>query len=252
MLPPSILPRARDRGGRAKGYIDPAGDVPPHPPEAPALAFPSQPASGRAAEQRVGAVGTQPDGDERGAEHDYLRPGRTPRRIYELGQERQEEQRGLRVEHVHDHALQEDAREVVRLDGCGDLLLISGAESLQAEPDQVRRAQPLHRAEGGRGGRQQHREPDSGESDVHEAAYAHAEDGGEAGRTSLVDAAGDDVDYRGTWHEQQRKRGGYEESERGRVWHRLSPTWPQAPGAAAGRGRGSRSGAGTPAPRRRT
>src|SRR5215210_9176975 len=112
MLPPSILPR--DRGGRTKGYVDTAGDVPPHPPEAPALTFPSQPVSGRAAEQRVGAVGTQPDGDERGAEHDYLRPGRTPRRIYELGQERQEEQRGLRVEHVHDHTLQEDAREVVR------------------------------------------------------------------------------------------------------------------------------------------
>src|SRR5215212_8447133 len=113
MLPPSILPRARDRGGRAKGYVDPAGNVAPHPPEARVLTLPLQPTSGRAAEQRVGAVGTQSGGDKRGAEHDYLCPGRIARRIDELGQERQEEQPGLRVQRVHDHALQKDPREAL-------------------------------------------------------------------------------------------------------------------------------------------
>src|SRR5829696_3364686 len=128
MLPPSILPGTRDRGCRAQSYIDPAGEVPLPASEARTPTLPPQPVSGRTAEQRVAAVGTQPDGDERGAEHHYLLPGRAPRRVHELGQERQEEERGLRVEHVGEHALQEDAREASRLECYGDFLFFSGEE----------------------------------------------------------------------------------------------------------------------------
>src|SRR5918995_2441307 len=253
MLPPSILPRAGDGGGRAEGYVDPAGDVTAQPPEALALAVPPQPVGRRTAEQRVEAVGEEPEGGERGAEYQHLRPGRAPRGIHELRQEGQEEERDLGVQNLHEHALREDAGEAGLSPGRWRFVLAaSGQDVLETEPDEVGRAEPLHDREGGRRRGHDRREPRRREDHVHQGSQLHAQDRDETRRASPLHAAGDDVEDRRAGYEQQRERRCDEEGEGGRIWHRWLLTWPRAPGAPAGRGRGSCSGAGTRAPRRRT
>src|SRR5829696_1013711 len=141
MLPPSIFPGARDRCGRAQGYVDPAGDVAPYTSETLALALAFQPATRRAAEQRVEAVGEQPEDGERGAEDHHLRPGRAPRRIHELRQEGQEKERDLGVQDLHEHALCEDAGEARLSPGRRRFgVALAGQDVLEAEPDEVSRA----------------------------------------------------------------------------------------------------------------
>jgi hypothetical protein len=103
----------------------------------------------------------------------------------------------------------------MRYDGCGTTdAVASSAPRVRSRcrPSQIRYAAPNHFTT-------LKATAEDASSDVNEAA--HAEDGGEAGRTPLIHAAGDDVHHRRTRHEQQRERGGYKESERGCVGHLL-------------------------------
>src|ERR687893_854759 len=151
-----ILARARDGGGGAEGQVDPPRYVAPHPPEARARAPPLQPVCGRPASERVQAVGEQTEDGERGAEDDYLRPGGATRGVDELRQEGQEEERDLRVKYLDQHALRKDARKARRSSGRQLLafVAVAGQEVLEAEVDEVGRAQPLHDGEGCRRGDQ--------------------------------------------------------------------------------------------------
>ena len=85
---------------------------------------------------------TSPSSDERQAEHEDLQPGVPGVGVDELGQEGEEEERGLRVEDVHHHALGEvaaaAARRPLRI-GVGWI----GAPEQRPDPehDQVRRAE---------------------------------------------------------------------------------------------------------------
>ena len=64
-----------------------------------------------------------------------------------------------------------------------------------AEVDEIGRAQPLHRGEGGGGGDQHGRESDRRGRHVHQRADVHAEHRDEPGPPALVDAAGHDVEH---------------------------------------------------------
>src|SRR5215207_7041542 len=105
---PLVLPR--DGGDGAKGDQDAARDEPLRLPERRALHPQPQPASCCAGEQGVEAVRAQGEDYERGPEKQDLGPRRTARRVHELGQESEEEQRRLRVEGVDHHALPEHTR----------------------------------------------------------------------------------------------------------------------------------------------
>src|SRR5688500_6559495 len=106
----SILPGARYGGGRAEGYVDPAGDVALPAPYPRVLVAAPEPVRGGAREQGVETVGAESEYDEGDAEQGYLRRDHATRGVDELRQEGQEEERGLGVEHVDDHALGEHAR----------------------------------------------------------------------------------------------------------------------------------------------
>src|SRR4028119_1047867 len=145
----SVLSRSGDGGGGAEGEVDAAREVASRAPEAGALVSAPEPVGGRAGEQGVEAVGAEGDDDERGAEQGYLRRDRAARRVHELGQEGEEEERGLGVQDVDDHALREDARQRLVADGWGGVLLVAGEEASYSEVDQVRNTEPLDHREGG-------------------------------------------------------------------------------------------------------
>src|SRR5215217_1936213 len=207
-----IFPRARDRGHGTQGNQDAARDIPLSPPEGRTLHLAPQPAASRAREQGVEAVRAQGENDESSAEKQDLHPGCAARRVHELGQESEEEQRGLRVEGVDDHALREYARERLTFDG-HIVLLVAAEYPLQSEPDEVSRAQPLHDREGDGGGGEDRREPKRGEGDVHQGTSLYAEHRDEAGGPPPFHATRYDVEDRRSRHDQQHQGCGYEKGE---------------------------------------
>src|SRR5215213_4230028 len=142
-----LLIFTRNCGDSAQGYQDAARDEALSPPEGRALLLALQPAARRTREQGVEAVGAQGEGDECGAEQQDLGPRRAARRVHELGQKCEEEQRRLRVECVDDYTLPEHARETLGLDGAV-YRLVAAKYPPQAEPDEVGRAQPFNDREG--------------------------------------------------------------------------------------------------------
>src|SRR5918993_1704858 len=110
---PSSLVFARARGYGAEGYVDTPRDVAPGPPQAHTCSLLPDPLASRATEQSIEAIREQPEGGERGAENDNLRPCSAPGRVDELRQEGQEKQRDLRVEDLHEHALRKDVESVL-------------------------------------------------------------------------------------------------------------------------------------------
>jgi len=129
----------------------------------------------------------------------------------------------LGFRNLHDYALREGARERFRLDGRGGIFLTAAEQALEAEPDQVRCAQPLDDREGGRGGRQERRESYSGEGGVRQGADLDAEAGHEPRQPATLHAPSHDVEDRRARHEQERQRGDDEEPERGWIRHLQSP-----------------------------
>src|SRR5262245_51191876 len=133
------LRAARRGGGDAERDEDAAGDVAPDVP-GPAAAADAVGESGR--DDGVGAVGERRDHDEDRPEQRGLKRDRAAVRVDELRQEREEEQRGLRVEDVDDRALPEQTagRGFDRL-----LLVVLAApcQAQQAEHDQVGSADEL-------------------------------------------------------------------------------------------------------------
>ena len=90
-------------------------------------------------------------------------------RVDELGQEREEEQRRLRVEDVDDDALGEVAAPTPR--GSLRIAVVRiGAAEQRPDPDhdQVQRPQRLHDSERGRRRHEDRREPEGREREVHE------------------------------------------------------------------------------------
>src|SRR5262249_56304904 len=76
------------------------------------------------------------------------------RDVHELRQERQEEERRLRVEDVHDHALAKEPPEAPRRERPPAWRLVPARQLPDADVDEVQRAQVLHDVEGERGGDQ--------------------------------------------------------------------------------------------------
>ena len=151
-------------------------------------------------------------------------------RVDELRQEGEEEQRGLRVQHVHDDALRESSPKV-RLAAERDVGLGAAREQRpQAEADQVHGPGDLHRSERDRGRRDEGREPEGRGRDVSERPDVDPEHRDEARSPALVDGAGDDVEHRRAWDEKQRERRDDEEPDRRRVGdHRLSSHTSRSP-----------------------
>jgi len=96
------VPGAGQGCGRAEPEINGGARV-PLPAERPRPA--AEPVADRARGERVGEIDDEADGEEDGAEDQDLSPGSAAHRIDELGQEGEEEERDLRVEHVDEHAL---------------------------------------------------------------------------------------------------------------------------------------------------
>ena len=87
----------------------------------------------------------------------------------ELREERQEEQRGLGVEQVHQYAVAEDPAERCGLDAAG-VLGRAGPDELQPEVGEVQRAGDGDRGEQRGGGLHERREAERGDDDVDERA----------------------------------------------------------------------------------
>ena len=149
----------------------------------------------------------------------------------ELRQEREEEERRLRIEDVDHDALGEvpaaAARRPLRVG-----VLRVGTSEQRPDPDHDQVQRPEHLDDGERrGGRDEDRgQPDDGERQVHERADVNPEHGGEPRRPPLVDAAGDDVDDRRPRHGQVRERRQREDGEGLRLHdHALSSQTSRSP-----------------------
>jgi hypothetical protein len=168
--------------------------------------------------------GDRPDrvGDEPEEGEEHAQEGDLHRRVLRVGidelrEEREEEQRGLGIEHVHDDPLREGAAEVP-LTAERDLRLgMLREERPQAERDEVHRARDLHRGECDRRGQHERREAKSCGGDVHERADVDAEDRDDAGAASVLDGSRYHIEHGRPGDEQQREGGKDEDSDRGRV-----------------------------------
>lgn len=137
--------------------------------------------------------------------------------IYELRQEGEEEERRLRVQHVHDDPLLERSTEIT-LAAEGDLALRAPREERpEAKPDEVHGARELDRGERNRRRHDERGETGGRGRDVHEGADVDAEHRGEPNTPALVDRAGDDVEDGRARDEEQRERSDREQAEAGAV-----------------------------------
>src|SRR5215475_3372078 len=132
----------RDEASTGSGYR-PQADEDPARGVAHGLPAAAEDAPDRPAREGVCAVAEETERDPAEPERDRLRPDRAVR-VDELRHEREKEERGLRIEHVYDDALAEDAPRAARrsLDAPDRLVL---AEQLP-DPDvhEVGRADVLH------------------------------------------------------------------------------------------------------------
>src|SRR5205814_9969555 len=104
-----VLNRLGQGRDGAEADEDRPGDVALQLREADAAA---EPLTERAGDEGPGAVAEEPEEREEEAERQDLRPGRAAGGLDELRQEGEEEERRLRVEHVHDDALAVKASEI--------------------------------------------------------------------------------------------------------------------------------------------
>ena len=128
-------------------------------------------------------------------------------RIDELREEGEEEECGVRVQHVDDHALPEDAVQVVRTlirDVHQEPVAIEQCPN--AEHDQLHRAQPSHDIERERRRYQQRRQAQCGGHHVNERAGADAKHRDETGTTAAAYAARHDIQHCRPRRHQQRER----------------------------------------------
>ncbi len=196
--------RPGERGHDAEADEDRARDVALN--ARPAAALP-QGLSGRAGRQGPDRIRHEAEQHERQPEHDDLGRGPSERGVDELRQEGEEEQRGLWIEDVHDHALGEVAASPARRPlgiGVGRI----GAPEQRPDPDhdQVQRSHRLDDGERSCRRDQDRGEPHRGGSEVHERADVDAEHRGEAGASTLVDASRHDVHDGRPRHDEDRER----------------------------------------------
>ena len=132
----------------------------------------------------------------------------------ELRQEREEEERRLRIEDVDDDALGEVTAAAARRPLRVGVLRVGAAEQRpDPDHDQVQRAEHLDDRERRRRRDEDRRQPDDRKRQVHQRADVDPEHRGEPGRPALVDAARDDVDDRRAGHGQDRERRQREHGE---------------------------------------
>src|SRR5262245_49048294 len=105
---PSVLPTTRHGGSDAQPEVDGSRHVSLSATEPRVVA---EKRGGRPREERPRPVGAGPEEHEDGTEHQHLRNDRPVRGVHELGKEGEEEERRLRIEDVHDDALEEDPTE---------------------------------------------------------------------------------------------------------------------------------------------
>ena len=134
----------------------------------------------------------------------------------ELRQEREEEQRGLRVEHVDDDPPHECAPQGVapQLDF---LFLLALEQLADPEIDEVGGAGVLDDAERERGGHDQRGEARCRGRHMDERAEVDSGNGSEPDPASLFAALDDDVEDSRARDRQQRQRSQAKQPERGRV-----------------------------------
>src|SRR5579864_2641919 len=130
---------------------------------------------------------------EQNAEREDLCGDVSSRRVDELGEEGEEEERGLWIEDVNHDALREDAGEGGAWGVGRSFEGFVAPQLLYAEVDEIGGAEIFNDAEGGGGRDEKSGEADGGCGGVDESADADAERGNQAGVAALADAASDDV-----------------------------------------------------------
>src|SRR5204863_2090349 len=193
---------------------EPQVDEAARPGEAAASKSGPQAAAGARRREREERVADRRGDVEDQPEDQRLKPDGTPARIDELGEEREQEERELRVESTDQKTIGiKAALRPPRSDG----LVIRGLGSRQgadAEEHEVGRPEVLDEAEGlGRRG-DDRGESHGGGEDLDQIAGLDAERRDQAAAAAVDDAARDDVDHRRTRQQHEARAGDREDVER--------------------------------------
>ena len=165
--------------------------------------------------ERVHPVAGRRQGDEEETQNRYLKRDGAGVRIHELRQEREEEERRLRVEHVDDDPLAEEPPEGARDARLPPLQPLARKEPSRTQVDEIGGTRVLHDREGQRRLDDERREPERRRHDVNQGSDLDSEHGDEARHTPLLDAPRDDVEHGGAgYDEQHESRTGKEEEGR--------------------------------------
>src|SRR6185503_18413263 len=152
---PPLLPAVAGEGGsEPEADEDAAGDVALDPEEA---AAPLEPAAGGAGQDGVEAVADDAEGHEDQSEAEDLESQLAPGRIRELREERQEEERRLRVQDVDHDALREEPPEAPGRCRAGRGRRAGGEEPPDPQIDEVERPEVLDDVEREGGGDEERR-----------------------------------------------------------------------------------------------
>jgi len=146
-------------------------------------------------------------------EHERLRPDAAAVGVDELRQQSQEEERGLRVQHVDDCPASEGAAQ--RFAPTAHLLDLVAAEQLaNADVDQIGGAGVLDDVERQRGRNDQRGQPDRCRRHVHEGAEMDPCHGCQTDTPALLGALDDHVEHRRPWNDEERHRSEGENPQR--------------------------------------
>ena len=180
------------------------------------------PAGRAACRDRPGAVGDQAQHGEGQAQHQDLLRDRRAVPVHELGQEREEEQRRLRVGDIDQDALAEDPVEPRLARRRRSHTRRAIGQRAHAQVDQVGGADQAYGAERERRGHQDRRQPERGGGDVHQRAAVHAQRGHQPRAAPVLDALRHDVEHRRPRDQEQHQRGGDEGQPGGEIGHGAS------------------------------
>lgn len=176
---------------------------------------------------RPARVGDRRQPDKHQPERHHLQRYAPAGRIHELREERKEKECSVRVQHIDDDTLPEDAVQIIRALVCDvDRLAVSIEKRPNAENDQVHGAQPSHDVERERRGHEQRRQAKCRGRNVHERTSADAKHRDEAGTTATANAARHDVQHRRPRRHQQREGRADEQAGVRQIWHPASISSP--------------------------
>jgi tRNA-2-methylthio-N6-dimethylallyladenosine synthase len=170
----------------------------------------TEPPAERPGSERVHAVADDAEHDKRESQNEHLRP-HGPIRVDELRQEREEEERRLRVQNVHDRALREQRAQPLLPRRPNLIRRRSLEQSAHPEVDEIRGAHVFDDAERDRRRDDDRGDPDRRRCDVHGRADVDSCDGHDSCDPPVLRALGDDVEH--GWARDHEQRDGCERKE---------------------------------------